>query len=128
MNDLIFLLTSSGFDINPGDDWDREILHTNKITELTFDMAKHFPSFEPGDLLISERTYNLIFVVNPETLKIKWYKIGPWLRQHDSEFSENGLIILFNNDLKALYKNIIGNARQVSTIMAIDPLTDRHCI
>lgn len=127
-NDLIFLLTSSGFDINPGDDWDREILHTNKITELTFDMAKHFPSFEPGDLLISERTYNLIFVVNPETRKIKWYKIGPWLRQHDPEFREDGLIILFNNGLKALYENSIWNDRQMSTIMAIDPLTDRHRI
>ena len=48
--------------------------------------------------MISLRNYNLLFVVDPDTWKVKWYQIGPWRRQHDPEFNGDGTITVFNNN------------------------------
>jgi hypothetical protein len=59
---------------------DREIVHLNKIEELTRDIADHFPMFGAGDLALSIREINMIVVMSPETDKVKWWRIGPSLR------------------------------------------------
>jgi hypothetical protein len=108
-----------------------EIVHLNKITELTSEMAPGFPMFEAGDLMLSFRDLNLIMVVDQDAVKVKWWQIGPWKRQHDPEFTRDGLITLFNNNA---YETLFGpnygvsplSAERVSNIAVINPATREY--
>jgi hypothetical protein len=133
-NGLEALLTVTGHNIMPVQKWDHEILHLNKISELSNELAKDFPMFEAGDLALSIRESNLIMVINPDTQKVKWWRIGPWIRQHDPEFKKGGLISVFNNNCygTALNPNSLEqcplDAPRVSNIMALDPVTDEFSV
>lgn len=123
------LLTSTGEVFKSNKQWDHEIVHLNKITELKSNIANDFPLFNTGDLLLSLRTYNMLLVLDPETLQIKWFKVGPWKRQHDPEFKAGGKITVFNNNiyLNSYFKGKIkSNTPQISNIIEIDPVTNKH--
>jgi len=128
-NGLEHLLTSTGESMNPNRAWDAEIIHLNKIAELKSDIADDFPLFEAGDLLLSLRLYNMILVVDPDTQAIKWWKIGPWKRQHDPEFIPGGKILVFNNNS---YSTAFGTPLDMldlpaeSNIIEIDPVTGQY--
>ena len=130
-NGLEALLTVTGHNIMPIQKWDHEILHLNKISELSNDLAKDFPMFEAGDLALSIRESNLIMVINPDTQKVKWWRIGPWLRQHNPIFKKGGLISVFNNNCygTALDPNSLEtcplDAPKVSNIIELDPVIDK---
>ncbi len=99
-----------------------EIVHLNDIDELSLDLAERFPQFAAGDLLLSLRDLNLIMVVDPRTETVRWYKTGPWIRQHDPNFQANGTITLFNNnsdDTEA--GHIFGG----SNIIEVDPINNQ---
>lgn len=130
-NGLESLLTSTGKKYWV---WNRykEIVHLNKIAELSSTIANDFPIFNAGDLALSLSNYNLILVVDPDTKKIKWWRIGPWLRQHDPEFIPGGKLRVFNNNI---YRTAFGHTKEavgnlstprVSNIMEIDPVSDEH--
>lgn len=133
-NGLEALLTATGHWFRTNMDWDREILHLNKIAELSSATAKDFSMFEAGDLALSIRELNLVLVINPDTRKIKWWRIGPWLRQHDPEFKPGGKIVVFNNNIYATaFGDISGDVcsisvPRVSNIMEIDPSSEEHRI
>lgn len=132
-NDLKSLLTASGEFFNLRRRWDNEIVHLNKVAVLKSDIADDFPQFKAGDLMLSLRMYNMILVVDPEIKTVKWWKIGPWERQHDPEFIAGGKIIVFNNNT---YTTDFGSSSylsspdspRVSNIIEFDPLTDKHKI
>lgn len=119
-------LTATGARIASWDGWDREIVHLNKIEELTSDLAADFPMFEAGDLALSIREHNLVLVVDPDDGKVKWSSTGPWLRQHDPEFRAGGTMVVFNNNV---YKTAYETSAELtprtfergSNIVAIDP-------
>ena len=92
------LLTSGNHSFEKGSDGDNEIVHLNKIEELKSNLSKYFPMFDVGDLLLSFRYRHLLLVLNPTNHIIKWFQMGPWLRQHDPSFAKNRKIILFNNN------------------------------
>ncbi len=125
-NGLEFLLTANGETIHPRDKWDEELVHLNSVTELTDEIAADFPDFKSGDLLISLREYNMILVFNPDSRKIKWWQIGPWVRQHDPTFVSGGKMLVFNNNIyrAAFGHNKIGvsdvDVPRVSNIMEYD--------
>jgi hypothetical protein len=112
--------------------WPREIVHLNKVEELTTDLARDFPMFAPGDLALSYRDHNLVMVVDPEVSRVKWWKVGPWLRQHDPEFKRGGTLVVFNNNI---YANAFGeryadykvplSAPAVTNIVALDPASNQ---
>ena len=77
-NGLEALLTSTGDKIQVGMVWDKELVHLNKIEELSSTIADKFSMFETGDLALSLRNLNLIIVISQDTDKIKWWRIGPW--------------------------------------------------
>ena len=132
-NGLEAILTATGESIPANWDWDREVVHLNKIAELKRSMSADFPAFAAGDLLLSIRELNMLVVVDPLTEQVKWWKIGPWIRQHDPEFKEGGTISVFNNNI---YKSAFGIDNpydtsnpwipRVSNIMEIDPVTEVH--
>ncbi|CAA0111813.1 Uncharacterised protein [Halioglobus japonicus] len=95
-----------------------DVSHANDIDELTVAQAKDFPAFKPGDLLMSYRNLNLIFVIDPKTLQIKWWRVGATNRQHDSDW-ENGTITSFSN-------NMSGARKGHSDIVRIDPNSLHH--
>jgi len=97
-NGLESLLTSTGDYFLKEMAWDGEIVHLNKVGELSPNLAGKFPMFQAGDLIISLRKYNLLAVLSPKTRRIKWWRIGPWVRQHDPEFTKSGTIIIFDNN------------------------------
>lgn len=114
-NGLEPILTATGARIKTGMNWDGEILHLNKIDELTSDIAPDFPLFEAGDLALSIRELNLVMVVDKTATKVKWWKIGPWRRQHDPEFKRGGTIVVFNNNA---YETDFGTTKNVSPVSA----------
>lgn len=92
----------------PGDMW-----HGNDIEPLTPELSVHYPQFSEGDLLVSLRSPNLIFVMDPDNRHIKWWRQGLVRRQHDPDWNDSGTITIFNNNMHKGY----------SSIVALDPLT-----
>ena len=117
-NDFAPILTATGkFDTRIGGEF-----HLNEVEELGADMADEFIGFEAGDLLISVRNRNLVMVVDSEMSQIKWWRIGPWIRQHDPDFQVGGKITVFNNNTDYPSES---DDRCNSQIVEIDPHTDQ---
>lgn len=90
-----------------------DIFHPNDIDVLTPELAPMFPMFKAGDLMISLRRNHLVAVIDPLTYEIKWARNGPWVYQHDPDFTADGKI--------SVYSNNSGFGR--SEIIKIDPAT-----
>ena len=81
--------------------------HTNDIEPLKKEFEQYYPDFKAGDLLVSLRTPDLIFVVDQKTLKVKWWRQGLTRRQHDPDWNNTkGTITIFNNNMHRGYSNI----------------------
>ena len=72
--------------------WQFDPIHKNDIDPLTSEMAGFFPQFDAGDLLISHRGTSLLFVLDPDSLEIKWWRTGQTRRQHDPDWQPDGTI------------------------------------
>jgi hypothetical protein len=94
----------------------RDLFHTNDVEPLTAALAPRFPGFEAGDLLVSLRNLNMVAVIDRKTKRIKWRAQGPWIQQHDPDFTADGRISLFNN-------NFLGPYERRSGILTVDPVT-----
>lgn len=92
-----------------------DAVHGNDIDALSAELLPAFPGFEKGDVLISFRTTNLVFVLDPDSLEIKWWRVGPWDRQHDPDWNADGTITVFSNNERGLGKH--------SNIISINPQT-----
>jgi hypothetical protein len=89
--------------------------HGNDVDPLPASLQPVFPGFKAGDLLISYRTTNLVYVLDPDTLEVKWWRVGAWDRQHDPDWQPDGTITVFSNNLNSEKKH--------STIVSMDPRT-----
>jgi hypothetical protein len=76
-------------------DWDP--FHPNDIEPLNDDKADSYKKFIKGDLLISLRSINMVFVYRPSTKKIIWHIYGLTSRQHDPDWNDRGTITIFDN-------------------------------
>lgn len=59
-----------------------DVTHLNDVEPLGSAIADEYPLFDAGDLLISLRHLNLVFVFDPETLTVKWHASG---RNHEGK-------------------------------------------
>ena len=75
-----------------------DIFHPNDVEPLRASVAGMFPQFETGDLVISLRFVNLVAVIDPDDLRVKWQQQGPWHHQHDPDFLADGTISVFDNN------------------------------
>ncbi len=117
-NDLEALLFPGG-DTNVGFHYP-DFMHINDAEVLTEEKARAFPQFAAGDIMLSMRQLNLVLVFNPKTKIVKWYSVGPWLRQHDPDFLPDGTISVFNNRSD---NTLRGSVFKGSNILNIDPMT-----
>jgi hypothetical protein len=90
--------------------------HINDAEPLPPEMAAQFPQFRAGDLLLSFRSLNMVAVVDPQTLRIKWFTNGYTFRQHDPDWEPNGQISVLDNEM----------GRGFSRIVGFDPRTGLH--
>lgn len=93
--------------------WLKDPFHLNDVEPLPSALASHFTDegFAPGDLLLSVRSLNLVIVVDPQSLLVKWWHMGAWRRQHDADWQPTGEISVYDNRMDLGY----------SQIVAIDP-------
>ena len=96
-------------------DW----MHINDVEVLPSHLAHAFPLFAAGDIMVSARNLDLVFIVDRRTHAVKWWRVGPWLRQHDPDFTADGKIVVFDNRRDALKTARHGGSR----VVAIDPAT-----
>ncbi len=118
-NDQIDILGILQDDSGPDSRWlgpDGDVWHGNDIEPLPESLVRHYKDFNAGDLLVSFREPDIIFVMDPKTLKVKWWRQGLARRQHDPDWNDKGTITIFNNNTNRSYSNI----------MELDPVTMKH--
>lgn len=87
-NDLGHLL----FGIGP---MERDAIHLNTVRVAELDSEY----WQRGDLLMSSRHLSMVMLYRPSTNSVVWYRIGPWLNQHDPQFISDHEISVFNNNV-----------------------------
>jgi hypothetical protein len=95
--------------------------HLNDIDILSAGLADQFPLFEAGDLVVSSRDLNLVFVLDPATGRVKWHASDPFIAQHDPDFLADGWIGVFDNNVDGRGR---GETLGGSRIVAVQPHTD----
>ena len=89
------LLYQGSIESNISTQVDGDTLHLNDVEPFPEDMAEGF--FEKGDLLVSLRNINTVFVFNRHTGKIKFVSSGWFVRQHDPDFIDGNTFSVFDN-------------------------------
>ena len=89
-----------------------DLFHTNSIRVLDGAHVDKNAAFAAGNYLLSSRILDAIFVVDAETERVIWTLQGPFKRQHDPHFLDNGNLLLFDN---------VGLSKEQSRVLEMDP-------
>ena len=101
--------------------WEYEPFHFNDVDVLTKEYSKYFKNFSEGDLMISSRSLNSIFVLDPTNLKVKKFLFGLTRRQHDPDWNK-GYISIYDNQTE--WKN--GKRFLKSRIVKLENLDEKN--
>jgi len=71
-------------------------IHLNDVEPFPSTMAEGF--FTSGDILVSLRNVNTVFVFNRHTGKLKYISTGMFIRQHDPDFIDGNTFSVFDNN------------------------------
>lgn len=72
-----------------------DYIHLNDVQPV-FSDSKYW---KKGDLFISIRNQNMVFLYRPSTNQILWSQNGPWLKQHDVNIIDSTRISIFGNNV-----------------------------
>jgi hypothetical protein len=75
----------------------QDVLHANSVQELSRALAPKFPQFKAGQVLLSLRNLDALVALDPARGTLVWATRGPWRRQHDAQFLDNGHLLIFDN-------------------------------
>ncbi|MEX0727697.1 MAG: arylsulfotransferase family protein [Planctomycetaceae bacterium] len=73
-----------------------DLLHLNNVEPFSLTMEEGF--FTRGDVLVSLRNINTVFVFNRHTEQIKYISTGMFVRQHDPDFIDGDSFSVFDNN------------------------------
>ncbi|MFO7917075.1 MAG: arylsulfotransferase family protein [Anaerolineae bacterium] len=99
-----------------------DVTHLNDIEPLDSAMADQYPLFEAGDLVVSLRHLHLVFVLDPDSMEIKWHTSEPFIYQHDPDFIGDGWIGVFDNNYDLTGRGAMLGGSQ---IVALQPHTGK---
>ena len=88
---------------------------------VTPSLARKIAGVQAGDLLVSIRQMHMLAILDQTTGRIKWHHIGPWLRQHDPDITDQGTIEVFDNGTTEF--SLDGTPG--SSLISLDPATGR---
>jgi hypothetical protein len=96
-----------------------DILHLNDVEPFPLHMKEGF--FKHGDVMVSLRNINTVFVFNQSDGKIKFLSIGQVVRQHDPDFVDGNTISVFdNNNTNVDTSDVSKNKSKIVKISAPD--------
>ncbi|WP_019503494.1 arylsulfotransferase family protein [Pleurocapsa sp. PCC 7319] len=73
-----------------------DLLHLNDVEPFSAKLQPGF--FQLGDVMVSLRNVNTVFVFNIGSEKIKFISIGKFVRQHDPDFIDGDTFSVFDNN------------------------------
>ena len=73
-----------------------DVLHLNDVEPFPATMKEGF--FSQGDVLVSLRNINTVFVFNRHSRKIRYHSTGWFVRQHDPDFIDGDRFSVFDNN------------------------------
>lgn len=98
-----------------------DVTHINDIEPLGPGLADEYPLFEAGDLAVSVKNLDLVFVLDPASGRVKWHATDPFIKQHDPDFLGDGWIGVFDNNTDGTFRGtLFGGSR----IVALKPHSD----
>ncbi|HKJ24738.1 MAG TPA: arylsulfotransferase family protein [Myxococcota bacterium] len=89
--------------------WYIDLLHMNSVETLHDPrfVGRH-PLYALGNLLLSSRHQDAIFVVDPKTKRLVWwYGPGELSGQHDAQMLPNGNVLVFDNGLDRGWSRVV---------------------
>jgi hypothetical protein len=115
-------LFAGGFAAELYDSWAIDAVdptHINDIEVVTPSLAAKIDGVSAGDLLVSIRQMHMLAIFDRNTGAIKWHHSGPWVRQHDPDITEDGLIEVYDNG----GEHLNADRFQGSSIISLDAAT-----
>lgn len=104
-----------------GETDDADPTHLNDADPLPASLADEHPLFDAGDLAVSLRPLDLIFVLDPGTGEVEWSSSSRFIQQHDPDWMGDGRIGVFDNRSDGTDRGtMLGGSR----IVAVQPPTD----
>lgn len=73
-----------------------DVYHLNDVEVFPSTMTEGV--FKHGDVMVSLRNINTVFVFDPETLDIRYLTVGQFVRQHDPDFIDGNTISVYDNN------------------------------
>ncbi|MEZ6015993.1 MAG: arylsulfotransferase family protein [Planctomycetota bacterium] len=76
---------------------DLDLFHTNSVEELLREDQCWSSEVAVGDVLVSVRNQNALFVVRPSARSVVWMATGEWNGQHQASILAGGNMLLLDN-------------------------------
>ena len=99
-----------------------DVFHLNDVEVFPSHLAEGV--FKHGDVMVSLRNNNTVFVYDPKTLKIRYLTSGKFVRQHDPDFIDGNRFSVYDNNHIA--SKDFGHSSKIVIVSALDDSVTRY--